>query len=55
MGKGPRRGKEAGAAGQAPLRAPGPSRLGQHGPCFVDINPGTGGGRQIQSNILPQD
>lgn len=55
MGKGPRCGKEAGGAGQAPLRAAELSRLGEHGPCFVDINPGTGGGREIHSNIFPQD
>lgn len=32
-----------------------PLRLVEHGSCFVDINPGTGGGRQIQSKIVPQD
>lgn len=55
MGKGPTHGKEAGGAGQALLRAPGPSRVGEHGPCFVDVSPGTGGSRQIEGNIFPQD
>lgn len=47
--------KAAGGAGQAPLTAPAPSRLGEPAPSFVGITPGTGEGRQTQGNISLPD
>lgn len=47
--------KAAGGAGQAPLTAPAPPRLGEPAPSFVGITPGTGEGRQTQGNISLPD